>query len=295
MRHLLKLSAVAAGLLCLNLPAFAQDGKKLGWELNLKRVALDLSSTDVKHAKEYQDFPNSRLTADSENVVKGNLDLEGNYFRPSFVWGNQLLMEYGKTTIKPYDGDKTTNENADLIQFTTSYTQRMWHVQNALGGFEAGPYASAAYQTEFNSQADAPLKKILRGALGVKIFEGKYIKNFHVAGFAEEDYTYSPSAAKYGWETGIEVEQPIREGVKAVYSGMFRNYLNESPKQSTDLDYEAEANARLDVAVYKNLMVSPFIKFYTAQARAFGTRGQNLYVGVSLSFSHLFIAAKTAE
>ena len=59
--------------------AFAQNLKR-GWELDLKKIALDLSSTNVRNAAEYQDFPNSKLSADSQNVVKGTLDLVGNYF-----------------------------------------------------------------------------------------------------------------------------------------------------------------------------------------------------------------------
>ncbi len=274
--------------------AFAQNLKR-GWELDLKKVALDLSSTNVRNAAEYQDFPNSKLSADSQNVVKGTLDLVGNYFAKNYVWGNELLLDYGKTTLKPYDGEQTTNETADNILFTSSYTQRIWNVQNVLGGFEAGPFGSLTYQTEFNSQGDSPLKKVLRAALGVKIYEGKYIQNFHIAAFAEDDLTYDPSSEKYGWETAIEIHQPIREGVKAVYSAMFRDYLHETHPETTDIDYEAGLDARLDVAVLKELSVAPFISFYTAQARAFGKRGQNLYVGVSLGFSHTFIRAKKVE
>lgn len=268
---------------------------KRGWQLELKKASLDLSSTDVKNAEEYKDFPNSKLSADSQSVVKGSLDLAGDYFARTFVWGNELFLDYGKTTLKPYDGEKTTNETADSILFTSSYTQRLWKAESFLGGFEAGPYGALSYQTEFNSQGDSPLKKVLRGALGVKIFEGTYIKDFHVAGFAEDDFTYDPSSEKYGWETGIQVQQPIREGVKAVYSGMFRNYLHITRKEATDIDYEAALDARLDVAVLKELSVAPFIQYYTAQARAFGKRGQNLYIGVSFSFAHTFIKAREVK
>ena len=89
----------------------------------------------------------------------------------------------------------------------------------------------------------------------------------------------------------MEVHQPIREGVRAVYTAMFRNYLHSTRKEATDIDYEAGLDARLDVAVLKELSVAPFMQYYTAQASAFGKRGQNFYVGVSFSFSHTFIRA----
>ncbi|MBR3631641.1 MAG: hypothetical protein IKN49_01020 [Elusimicrobiaceae bacterium] len=264
---------------------------KRGWELNLKRLAFELSSTDVKHGREYKDFPNAKLTADSGHIVKGDLDLEGNYFAQHFVWGNQLLVEYGKTTFKSYDGEETESENADTILLTSSYTQRAWRTENFLGGFEAGPYGALAYETEVNAQGDSHLKQVVRASAGIKIFEGTYIKDFHLAGFAEEDFTYRPASEKYGWEIGIEINQPVREGVTAVYKGLFRDYLYASHKRPTDLDYEVMAEARLDVEVWKELVIAPIIQYYTAQGSYVAKRGENLFVGVSLSFSHLFIKA----
>lgn len=286
------LGACLLGLSAVNLQA---QNIKRGWELDLKKASLDLSSTDVKNAEEYKDFPNAKLTADSETLVKGHLDLAGNYFAEHFVWGNELFLDYGKTTLKPVDGERTTNETADSILFTSSYTHRLWKVQNALGGFEAGPFASLSYQTEFNSQGDSPLKKVLRAAAGLKIYEGTYIKNFQLAGFAENDFTYDPSSENYGWEAILRIEQPIREGVKGVYSGMFRNYLYRSREEITDIDYEAGVDARLDVAVMNEISISPFIQYYTAQARAFGKRGQNVQIGISFGFSHTFIKAKEVK
>ncbi len=269
-----------------------QTNTKRGWQVVLNRASLDLSSTDVKNAQAYENFPESKLNSDSQRVVKGHLDINADYFARHFVWGNELLLDYGKTTLKSYDGEQTTNESADTVMFTSSYTQRLWKNETFLGGFEAGPYGSLAYQTEFNSSDNTPLKKVLRAAAGVKIYEGKYINKFHVAGFAEDDFTYNPSSVKYGWETHLEIQQPLREGVKAVYSAMFRDYLYETRKEPTDLDYIFSAQARLDVNVWGELAVSPFIEYYTAQARAFGKRGQNFYIGVSLSFSHTFMEAQ---
>lgn len=282
------LLAISAGNL------HAQNNKR-GWELDLKKASLDLSSTDVKNAEDYKDFPNAKLTSDSQTVIKGHLDLQGNYFAEHFVWGNELFLDYGKTTLKPVDGEKTTNETSDSILFTSSYTHRLWKAEHALGGFEAGPFASLSYQTEFNSQGDSPLKKVLRAAAGVKIYEGSYIKNFQLAGFAENDFTYDPSSENYGWEAILRIEQPIREGVKGVYSGMFRNYLYRSREEETDIDYEAGVDARIDVALMNEISIAPFIQYYTAQARAFGKRGQNLQIGISFGFSHTFIKAEEAN
>lgn len=292
MKKLLKYSFLSVcALAVLAVAAQAQNNKR-GWQLDLKRAALDLSSTNVKHAEDYQGFPNAKLTADSQDVVKGHLDLTGDYFAEHFVWGNELLMNYGKTTLKPVNGQKVTSENADQILFTSSYTHRLWQADSFLGGFEAGPFAALSYETEFNSQAGSRLKKVLRAEAGLKIFEGEYIKNLFVSGFAEDDFTYDPSSEKYGWQAGFEINQPIREGVKAVYTGLFRDYLHITEKRPIDLDYELSLAARLDVAVYKSLAVAPFIEYYTAQGREVAKRGQNLLIGVTFSFSYNFIKAR---
>ncbi|WP_428898315.1 hypothetical protein Dip518_000507 [Parelusimicrobium proximum] len=272
--------------------AFAQDKSKMGWELLLDRASLNLTNTTVKHSTRYDGFPNSKLTADSQTLIQGYMNLQGNYYAPSYVWGNTLLAEYGRTKVRPADGDTLTTENADRILFTTDYTMRLWDIKDFLGGFEAGPFANVGYETEFTSQAGANRKQVVRGKLGAKAFEGKYVKNLYAAAVFEEDFTYSPDSQKMAWEAGVKLEKELREGVKAQFTGLFRDYFYESEDHATDIDYEFELDARMDVLVLKNLSVAPFINYYAAQAKHFGGLGQNIFVGVSFSFSHVFLAAK---
>lgn len=287
-----KIALFLAVLLFCALNSFAQDGKKTGWQLELKTLAVDLTSTEVKNSEDYAAFPNAKLNADSQKLIKGRFHLAGDYFGNNYLWANALFMEYGKTTIKPANGDKLTTENADRILLSSDYTLRLWNVKEFLGGFEAGPFISAAYDTEFNSTGDSPLKKVLRGSAGAKLFEGKYLKALYASGFMEYDFTYDEESTKYGYEAGIGLEYLVREGVKAKFTGTFRDYCYESEKQATDIDYSLELDARLDVLVLKNLSVAPFINYYTAQGKYVGPRGENLYIGVTFSFSHMFFAAK---
>ncbi len=271
--------------------SYAQDGKQ-GWQIELKKLAFDFTSTEVKHANEYEGFSDARLTSDSQTAVRGSWDSIADYHAEHYLWTNQLLMNYGRTKIRPVEGDVLKNENADNILFTTGYTQRLWHVEDFLGGFEAGPFATLGYDTEFTKPEDAPRRRILRGTAGVKMFEGKYLKDLYAAFVAERDYTYRPYATKTAWEAGIKLEAPVREGVTFKFGALFRDYLDSTQKHHTDLDWEAAADARLDVQVYKNLYVAPFISYYTAKGEYIKDRGENVYIGVSLSFSHIFSQAK---
>ena len=276
---------LAAGLL------HAQDSKR-GWQIELKKLAFDVTSTEVKNANVYQDFSEARLTSDSQSAVRGLFDMISDYHAQHYLWTNELLMDYGRTKVRPVNGEKITNENADTILLTTGYTQRLWKVDDILGGFEVGPFANLGYETEFTKPDHSPRKKILRGTAGIKLFEGEYIKSLFAAVVGERDYTYNPAASKLAWEAGFKVEQPVREGVTAKYSALYRKYVSTSEKRATDLNYEFEADARLDVQLYKNLYLAPFVSYYTAKGKYVAKRGENVYVGVSLSFSHLFHAAQ---
>lgn len=291
MKRILQHLFVLAAFICLGGAVFAQDGKK-GWQVELKKIAFDFTSTEVKNAKEYNGFSDARLSADSQTAVRGALDFISDYHAEHYLWTNELTADYGRTKIRPVEGQTLTNENADKILLTTGYTQRLWKVQDVLGGFEAGPFFNLGYETEFTKPDNSPRKKILRGTAGVKLFEGRYIKSLFAAVVGERDFTYNPDASKLAWEAGFKIEQPVREGVTAKYSVLFRDYLSSSEKRDTDLDYEFSADARLEVSLYKNLYLAPFVSYYTAQAKYFGPRGENVYIGVSLSFSHLFSEAK---
>lgn len=286
--------AVFTALLCLTVVSFAKENDRRGWQLDLKRLALNVTSTSVHHAADYNTFPDARLTADNQTTIQGALDFRADNFGKLYLWSNGILAEYGKNTIKATNGTRVTTESVDRIIADTSYTLRLWNVQDFWGGFEAGPYLLAAYETEFNSTDNAPLKKVLRGEGGFKLFEGKYIKSLYVSALFEEDFTYPQHSAKVGWTAGFEINAPIREGVKATFKGIWRDYLHESVKQiNSDLDYSLELDARMEVLVWKNLSVAPFINYFTAQAKYGGRpRGQNVYVGVSFSFSKLFKEAK---
>lgn len=68
----------AAAVLCMAAGADARAEEKSGksdLRANFRRVALEMSSTEVKNADLYVDSPNSQLSADSKTMIKGVLIL----------------------------------------------------------------------------------------------------------------------------------------------------------------------------------------------------------------------------
>lgn len=85
-------------------PAVKDD---ISWRANFKRVALEISGTEVSNAEQYKDSPSTQLNADSETVIKGVFDFALERETAASLWSNSLLMKYGKTTLRPAEGEST--------------------------------------------------------------------------------------------------------------------------------------------------------------------------------------------
>lgn len=266
--------------------AAAFEAPKTGTlKANFRRVGLELSSTDVSHATEYKNSPVSQLSADSQTVVKGVFDFVLEYNRTNMMWNNSLYMDYAKTKLKPAEGPSSSNEDADTILFSSDYAHKTW----LLGNVFVGPMATLAYQTEFTENNDAPRSQIARAKAGMKVFEGKLIKDLYLAGVAEYDMTYSnDKVSKTAWEFGWRLEHVLREGVKLSTDGYYRDYLSYSNYVDTDLEYDLNAKARMDVNITKTLTMGPYISYRQAKSREAHVSGSNFMVGLAFGYTDLF-------
>ena len=282
----LRLWTIASLLFLFSIPAFAAEtpNSENGLRANFKRVALEMSSTDVSNAKQYENSPNTQLSSDSQTVIKGVLDFVLEYEQPQWQWNNSVFLEYGKTTLKDADGQKSSSENADKILLTTDYSRKMWRYRNA----DVGPFASLGYQTEFTQNNDAPRTKTFRGKYGIKLFNGTYIKEFYLAGVEELDLTYDRSDTKSAWEIGITAEYPLRDGVKFQLESYFRDYVIYSRYVGTDFRYEFNLTSRMDVKLNDTISLALYISYIRAQSREANAAGSNFMIGISIAYSELF-------
>lgn len=262
----------------------AEPAKGGTLKANLRRLGLEMSSTDVKNAKAYQDSPVSQFNADSQTVIKGVFDGALEYDRYNLNWTNALLMEYGKTKLKPVDEEDTTSENADQILLTSEYTHKLWSHKS----IDFGPFASVGYQTEFTKNQDAPRTKIARGKAGIKVFNGNIIKDLYIAGVYEYDMTYSEHVSKSAGEVGWRIEYALRDGVQFSTDGYYRDYFSFSAYEGEDLKYDLKATARMDVNLMGNLTFGPYISYRQGESRAAGKTASNTMIGVSLTYKNLY-------
>jgi len=285
---------ILAGTLLLAMPALADETAPGSQEAeapksgtlnaNLRRLGLEASSTEVKNAKFYKDSPVSQFNADSQTVIKGIFDGALEYDRSNLNWTNALFMEYGKTKLKPVDGEDTTNESSDQILLTSDYTHKLWSSH----GLDFGPFVSAGYQTEFTKNDDAPRTKILRGKTGIKLFNGEIIKDLYVAYVYEYDMTYHKHVSKSAGELGWRVEYTLREGVQFSTDGYYRDYFSYSSYEPEDLKYDLKAVGRMDVNLMNNLTFGPYVSYRQGESRGAGKTARNTTIGVALTYKDLY-------
>ncbi|TLD97877.1 hypothetical protein LS71_002370 [Helicobacter jaachi] len=258
---------------------------KRGWNAELKRVAINLSSTSVEGQTAYASFSDSRISGDSQLIGQGYFDMGLDFYSARFVFFNSALAEYGRTTLVR-GNERISNTTIDRILLSTDYTHRIWYVPTLVGGFEVGPFIRANYQTGFENR-----RQITRLNMGMKLFDGIYVKDLHLNAFTEKDFGLQRSAENYGWEGGIRFEYAFSPDSKLYYYTNFRHYLHSTADDLYNPLYQLEFEVRVDTKLYKKLSLAPFIKYYALQGRHIDQLGSNVFVGFSLSFGYVFLDA----
>lgn len=256
------------------------DGKEL--VLNIRRIGLDVSKTDIGHAAEYSNSPISALNTDSQEFIKGVFDTALEYSHERFNWDNSLFMEYGRTTLKPYDAPKTVNESADKILATSNLSYACWDFDS----FKLGPMVRASYETEFEPANNADNRlKIARAFGGVSLFDAKIVKSLYLAGVYEYDFTYGhQQVSKLAAELGWRLEYDVRDGVRLSTDGYYREYLDYSEYVGTDLDRDLSVTARMDTNLWGSFTMGPYVQYRLAKAREAEVYGSNLILGISFNY-----------
>ena len=280
----MRLKLLSMSVLLAALPALAEstDAK---WTFDVRELSLSYSNTTVGNAREYKDSPVSAYSADSQYNIVGKLDAFLNRSTDSGLWQNNLMLNYGKLKIKPAGEKSESSESADKIWLSTDYNQKLWEYWNAY----IGPFIQAAFQTEFTANQDSPRYKVLSAREGLKMFEGKYIKELYGALVEEYDFTYTHDKnTKLAWEVGARAEYPIREGVKLTGTARYTDYFYYSKYVPTDLKYDLDLTAKMEVSLTNTLAFAPYVSYRRGQARGTSKTGSNFMIGLQLKYADLF-------
>lgn len=260
--------------------AMADDAKK-DLVLNVRRIGLEWSKTQVRNSADYQDSPVSALKADSQDFIKGVFDTALEYNKDRLQWDNGLFMEYGETKLKPYQGPQTVSENADDILLSSNLSYDCFEFV----GIKFGPTVRAAYDTEFKTADTTPRQNIVRTNVGLSLFDNAIIKSLYLTGVYEYDFTYSnEKTSKLAAELGWRLEYQVREGVKLSTNGYYREYLSYSEYVPTDLERDLSAVVRMDTNLWGDLTMGPYVQYRRARARGVDVYGSSFIMGISFNY-----------
>ena len=252
------------------------------FNLNIRRIGLDWSKTDIHNPGEYTNSAIAALKASDQENIQGVMDVALEYGFHRFKWDNSVFMEYGKQSIKPYGESRSTDESADKILLSSDLAYACWDFES----FKLGPIVRVQYETEFEGD---PRMKVLRPNAGFSLFDHVVFKSLYVVGVNEYDFTNSHEEVnKTAVEGGWRIEYELREGVKFSSDGYYRKYLSFSRYVGEDLKDDFFAVVRLDTNVWGDLTMGPYVKYRRAHSRQAHDYGANTSIGISFSYIHNF-------
>ncbi len=253
------------------------------FDLNIRRIGIDWTKTQIGHAEEYSDSPVAAFTASGQDSFVGVFDTALEYGFDRLRWDNSLYMDYGKTTLKPYNAPATTDEKADKILFLSDLSYAAWDWDDV----KLGPIMRAEYETEF--VGNPKRRRIARPSAGLALFDHKVLKTLYTTAVYENDFTYMDNpVSKFAMEAGWRAEYEIREGVRFNSDGYYREYLNYSRYVPTDFKRDLLVNARLDTNLWGDFTFGPYVSYRRALARAAEHYGSNMTVGLSFNYINKF-------
>lgn len=267
---------------------------KVGWEVDLNRIALNFTQNSLTNQKLYTSFSDSNLKGNSQLALQFFFTLNGNYYAPRFVVFNTAYAEYALTEVTQTNKSVVTNKTLDKLVFSTDYTQRMWDFDWGFEEFEMGPYLRASYQTEFNPTPSLGRRHIINYMAGAKLFDGKYIKNLYFDFFGEHDFNIPTKLNGVGMEIGVSLEYKLNPNVKWSYSMNFKQYIFNSADSKISPDYQFLLETRIDAKLFRSLSIAPLLRYYMLKANNIELPASNFMVGVSLNFGKIMLPAKQA-
>ncbi len=259
------------------------------WRINLRGLSLSMVNTDVSGPASYANINETQLSAVNQTQVQGSGRLYSEYYSGKFRFDAGVSADYGKTVLRPRGQPRLTTESIDQLTYETQLIYRMRNYNGRLGRMVVGPYASAAYDTEFSRQDSLPLKKVVRGSAGMKLFEGAALQELYAGLTTEQVYTYSPARTKYALETGFCLSLPLPgTALQLSADGNYRNFARSRFDTIYDLKQRLELNVKVSTRLYGDVMISPYLNFYLAQGKKLPGSAYNLTTGFSLEYSRLF-------
>ena len=269
--------------------ALNQPESRRVWRINLRSLSMQMVNTSVNGAAGYAGVNESRLSAVDQTQIQGSGRLFSEFHSGKFRFDTGISADYGKLVLRPTGQPRVTSESVDQLILENELRYRLKSYSGALGPLVIGPFATAAYETEFSRVQGLPLRKVVRGQAGLKMFEGSYLQEFYAGLTTEQVYTYSPARTQYAAETGFRLAWPVPGTALLLKAdGTYRNFARSRFDTVCDLKERLELNVKFSAHLYGDITINPFASYFYATGKILTGNASNLTTGFSLEYSKLF-------
>lgn len=259
------------------------------WRINLRSFSIEAVNTAVTGPAGYASVNESRLSANNQTRIQGSARLYSEYLSGRFRLDAGIAADYGRTAVRPRGAPRLTTESVDQLIYEGQLVYRARKYDGGLGRILAGPYASVAYDTEFSRSPGSPLRKVLRGGGGLKLFEGAVLQELYAGLSTEQVYTYVPARTKYALEAGFRLTAPLPGTTLTLdANGNYRRFARSRFDTANDLLDRLDLNVKLSTKLYGDILISPFVNYFMATGKKLPASASNFTTGFSLNYALLF-------
>jgi hypothetical protein len=264
------------------------------WTINIRDLSARFSNTKaVRDFDAFASVPNSRVTGFDQQSAGFNFQGDLDYRFRGHKWTNTAEIAYAETRLNPRNAPAVIDRTDNRVMALTAFTEHLSSFPLHWLGESVGPTVSLQYDGEVKRRSpDVKRRNIYAVNPGVEIYDGSIVNSVQLTATLRRDYSVEPPESQYGMRARAvwALNVPVGHGGQGKLQGEVWNnyYFRRSNDQPTDLQLEGDANARLNISLWKDLSLAPFIDCYWFKLKQRPVNGYSLMTGVSLSFSRLW-------
>lgn len=259
------------------------------FKIKINEMAFNLVSTQIYNNEDLTDVRNSRVTATDQLVIGGEGDFEAvwSYMNWRYMVGTEL--KYSKVTLYPEGEEKVESDAKDDLVGKTEVSYNLVTGGVPVLASKLGPSLYLAYDGEFTPTAGNPREQLFQIAPGIKLYDGKYLSNLFLAEITEVDFSTGDTNTEFGILTKAELDLPIYKNVVSLDFDLdFVYFFPSGSDTSDDLEIELENKTTLEITVFRNLTVGPFVDLLFFRGKLNNQNGVNFMVGIEVDYSKIW-------
>lgn len=264
------------------------------WTVNFRDFGFNLTqNVVVRDAEAFAPVSNARIQGYNETQVGVVAKLDVDYRYRTHKLTNTFEMEYSESRLRPPGEPSVFNVPNNRLQYLLTATENLARFPWAWLGDSIGPSLGLQYDGEVKQLPNTNKRRNIYSAFpGIEIFDGSFVKSLQLTGNVKRDHTVDPVESQYGARIRAVASCPVPVGHGGKGTFQFEswtNYFFRRPNdQPADLLIEGDASAKLQIPIWKELTLAPFIDAYYFKLKARPISGYSVQSGVSLSFSRLW-------